>query len=299
MASTGGISTMVRWNGQLIVGQDGVGLWTHPDGGQWTQSITNHSAWVHPFVVGSQLFVCTADALLVAAPAAPPSYTATAAAQVVNGFIVGAILADGGSGYTNSPTVTITGGGGSGAAATATVINGVVTSITITDAGSGYTSVPTITIAVPPIPPRRATGLALTLNGSVTAVLVTDPGYGYGTNPPAVRLLGGGGTGAKAVATVLDGVVTGITLIETGSGYTNTPTVRIATPPFSPSVLIGISRVKVTVHVVLGLKYQVQSSQDLVTWVNAGDPFVAEEEDVVQEFMVAEVGQFFRIQQVP
>ncbi len=51
---------------------------------------------------------------------------------------------DGGSGYTSAPTVSFSGGGGSGATATATVSNGVVTAVTITDAGSGYTSAPTV-----------------------------------------------------------------------------------------------------------------------------------------------------------
>jgi hypothetical protein len=52
----------------------------------------------------------------------------------------------GGTGYTSAPTVTITAGGGTGAAATATLLNGAVTSITVTNGGSGYTSAPTVTI---------------------------------------------------------------------------------------------------------------------------------------------------------
>ena len=40
---------------------------------------------------------------------------ATASAQVVNGFVVGATITSAGNGYTNNPVVTITGGGGSGA----------------------------------------------------------------------------------------------------------------------------------------------------------------------------------------
>jgi hypothetical protein len=51
------------------------------------------------------------------------------------------------SGAITAPTVTITGGGGSNAAATATVDSeGGITGFTITNAGSGYTSVPTVTI---------------------------------------------------------------------------------------------------------------------------------------------------------
>lgn len=50
-----------------------------------------------------------------------------------------------GSGYTN-PTVDISGGNGTGAAATATVAGGQVVGITVTNPGTGYTISPTITI---------------------------------------------------------------------------------------------------------------------------------------------------------
>ena len=61
------------------------------------------------------------------------------------------IVTDGGSGYTSAPTVTIAGGGGTGAAVTLSFdsTNEVVTGITVTDGGSGYTSAPTVTIADP------------------------------------------------------------------------------------------------------------------------------------------------------
>lgn len=58
---------------------------------------------------------------------------------VVNGFVVGVTITDGGAGYTTPPTVTIT-GTGSGAVATATISGGVVTQVTIQSTGSGYTS---------------------------------------------------------------------------------------------------------------------------------------------------------------
>jgi len=56
------------------------------------------------------------------------------------------VIAVQGSGYTSVPTVTITGGGGSGAAVTAVLTSQKVTSFNITAAGSGYTTSPTITI---------------------------------------------------------------------------------------------------------------------------------------------------------
>lgn len=50
----------------------------------------------------------------------------------------------GGSGYTSAPTVTFTGGAGTGAAAVAIVEGGSVVAVLITNRGSGYTSAPTI-----------------------------------------------------------------------------------------------------------------------------------------------------------
>lgn len=50
----------------------------------------------------------------------------------------------GGTGYTSEPTVTLTGGAGSGATAIASVSAGAVSSVTITNPGSGYTAAPTV-----------------------------------------------------------------------------------------------------------------------------------------------------------
>ncbi len=51
------------------------------------------------------------------------------------------------TGYSTAPTVTITGGGGTGAIATATInSNGTITGITVTNPGSGYTTAPSVLI---------------------------------------------------------------------------------------------------------------------------------------------------------
>ena len=56
------------------------------------------------------------------------------------------MVENGGSGYTGNPTVTISGGGGSGATASSVHISGVVTRIALMNRGTGYTSVPTVTL---------------------------------------------------------------------------------------------------------------------------------------------------------
>lgn len=55
-------------------------------------------------------------------------------------------LISGGFGFADPPTVTITGGGGTGATAVATISNGVIIDISLTSPGRGYTSIPTVTI---------------------------------------------------------------------------------------------------------------------------------------------------------
>ena len=72
-----------------------------------------------------------------------------------------------GAGYITPPTVTISGGGGSGATATAVLTGDKVTSITLGSPGSGYTSVPTVTLSAPP--PRQEQ--VWVNNGALT----TDP----------------------------------------------------------------------------------------------------------------------------
>ncbi len=105
-------------------------------------------------------------------PCSPRAATATG--TVVNGFVVGATLTDGGSCYTNAPTVRII-GDGSGAQAVAVVSNGVVTAVNVLAAGSGYTA-PIIVIEPPFItqPAMRIT--AMFFGPLVTPVLQLDLG---------------------------------------------------------------------------------------------------------------------------
>ena len=149
----------------------------------------------------------------------------------------------------------------------------------------------------PPLP-RKAIASADIVNGFVVGVKVSDVGIGYDA-PPVVLLVGGGGTGATAVATVVKGVITGIKIVNPGSGYTSTPIVRIASPPFSPKLSIDVTRVRVSLEVVLGRKYQIESSADLQVWLKAGDAFIAQDEVLQQDFDVDISGRYFRINQVP
>ncbi len=61
--------------------------------------------------------------------------------------VTGILITNGGSGFTSAPTVTISGGGGTGATARAWIALGRVNGITITNGGSNYTTVPSVTIS--------------------------------------------------------------------------------------------------------------------------------------------------------
>ena len=60
--------------------------------------------------------------------------------------IIGINIISGGSGYNTLPTITITGGGGTGAEYTAVVLDGQIIDVDLVSKGTGYTSVPTVTV---------------------------------------------------------------------------------------------------------------------------------------------------------
>jgi len=62
------------------------------------------------------------------------------------GEVVGIDVISGGFGYADVPTITISGGGGTGATAVANISDGSVIGVTMTSNGYGYTSTPTITV---------------------------------------------------------------------------------------------------------------------------------------------------------
>jgi autotransporter-associated beta strand protein len=68
---------------------------------------------------------------------------------------------------------------------------------------------------------RGATG-----NGVNSTIPITNGGSGY-LSAPVVKITGGGGTGATAVAIMSGGVVTGIQVTSAGTGYTSAPTVSL------------------------------------------------------------------------
>lgn len=97
---------------------------------------------------------------------------ATGTATIAGGQVASIAVGSGSNGYLTAPTVTITGGGGTGATATATLTNGVVTAINVTNGGAGYTRVPTVTLSAP--------GIQLEKRGSMTVGISSDNSSTFG-----------------------------------------------------------------------------------------------------------------------
>jgi hypothetical protein len=114
-------------------------------------------------------------------------------------IVAGATVTAGGTGYTTAPTVTLTGGGGTGATATAVIDPTAmqVTAVIITNVGTGYTAAPTIAFTG-----GGGTGAAATafLPVQSATLTVTSTLVAANTSIGAAQFGGGiGNAGASAV----------------------------------------------------------------------------------------------------
>ena len=99
------------------------------------------------------------------------------------------LITNAGFGYTEAPTITISGGGGTGAAATCSIntASNSIVRFTITQSGVGYGTAPTVTIGVPAgaTAADRATGItSIGIDPSsgfnrVNSIFITNAGAGY------------------------------------------------------------------------------------------------------------------------
>jgi hypothetical protein len=87
-------------------------------------------------------------------------------------------------GYINTPSVDITGGGGSGAEATVTLVDGSIDRIEVTNGGSGYTSNPTVKIGAGASADASADAI---ITYGVVKIDIVDSGSGY-TSDPTVKI---------------------------------------------------------------------------------------------------------------
>lgn len=162
------------------------------------------------------------------------------------------VITDGGSGYSNPPTVTAVGGSGSGATFVATIADGSVTSVTLTNPGTGYQPGDQIQLIFSGGGADTSAQLTAVLtSGTIGAADVTSGGTGY-TSPPAVAFSGGGGTGAAGTAVLGALGVGAIAVSAGGTGYTSPPNVVITggggTGATATAALTGTAVSSITVN---------------------------------------------------
>ena len=146
-------------------------------------------------------FTCTPTVAISTSPSGQTGDNATAVAFTTTRAKVTSIekilLTNAGANYTSPPSITISGGGGTGAAATCsinTASNGVVRFV-MTDNGVGFGTAPTVTIDAPAagVASDRAIGIASIGDAGngfnrVNSIFVQNAGIGYTAALPTVTI---------------------------------------------------------------------------------------------------------------
>ncbi len=148
--------------------------------------------------------------------------TATAVAVTTSRANIQSILRleliNGGSGYTSPPTIVISGGGGTGAAATCSIggTESTVTEITISNQGRGYATPPIIVLSGPPagigVTATAISTIDTENNNRLNTINILNAGIGY-TQAPTVSIAGFStvGLGTFVYNEIVTGQSSGIT----------------------------------------------------------------------------------------
>ena len=142
----------------------------------------------------------------------------------VSGALFQVNVDNGGSGYTEAPTVGIVGGNPEvEASATATITAGVVTAISVSAPGSGYQSIPTVVISGGGGQGASATAV---VRGGLTAegITITNAGTNYNERPNVTLI---SGSGAVGYPSIVNGRIVSIILTFGGSNYYGAPDIVI------------------------------------------------------------------------
>lgn len=169
----------------------------------------------------------------------------------LTGGMVGAVVTNGGSGYTNgiyaagtgtgtaaSPSVIVSAGGGSVVATCNMVIGGSIsTTAVIGTAGKNYTRPPVLLVSPPPAGGVQATMYTTLVAGVPAVPTVSNAGAGY-TTAPTVTVVNSPDdtTGVNLViTTTLDATQSGklvaLTMANNGAGMTSVPTFTFSPNP--------------------------------------------------------------------
>ena len=156
-----------------------------------------------------------------------------------SGRVPSIYITNAGCGYTIPPWINVTGGGGSGFAATTGIsTNGSVRLITITDGGSGYVNAPKVTIGLSPssYPLFSSSNIKFSSNQTDFSSQFEQPSRS-----------------AVGVATIsASGIVTGIYILDGGEGYSTTPIVTIDGPVAAGATNVSIGGTFIFNEIVTG-----------------------------------------------
>lgn len=125
------------------------------------------------------------------------------------------LLTNAGSGYTQAPTITISGGGGTGAAATCSIetVQSGITSFVMSNNGSGYANIPTINVSGPGLGQTAIGRAVIGVGQSISSIRIANSGIGYTISPtisissPSVI----SGIGTYIFNEIVTGSISGIT----------------------------------------------------------------------------------------
>lgn len=147
----------------------------------------------------------------------------------IAGEVGRALLTNAGHDYTETPTVNVTGGGGTGAAITAKGKFGRVTKLELTARGYGYLTETPPDIELVGGGGTGAAAIAVVNGFRVVKLYVTNQGSGYTSAPTVVFTdnSGNDGSGAAATAVIKGSPLTGLEVTSKGSGYTSAPLLEI------------------------------------------------------------------------
>ena len=183
-------------------------------------------------------------------------------------------------------TLTLVGVGITATAIT-NIVNGAIRNIRVTNRGGGYSGIPIVGISSAPSGGITGTAFAEMIGGivvctdninpslkSVQSIRLINAGAGY-TVTPGVKFIGGGGSGATAVAGIGTTGAVGITTITLGgSGYVSAPTVTFSTPKHVGAAATAVINSPIGVGVsVLRAVISIGSSQFLFPGGTTGGVF--------------------------
>tara|TARA_Y100001938_G_scaffold87454_1_gene119830 strand:+ start:8950 stop:10338 length:1389 start_codon:yes stop_codon:yes gene_type:complete len=127
---------------------------------------------------------------------------------------------------------------GTAAVLTTGIVDGGVSFVTISNRGEDFTSLPRVAISSAPAGGITAVGIASMVDNivdydgvkssKIQRIDIINPGAGY-TVAPSIVVVGGGGAGFAATATINDGTL-GVVTFTGGSGYSTAPTITFSAP---------------------------------------------------------------------